>query len=217
MRVFKTAVFNSPDLLRSDRGQLITACLKCAEWDMLPDGTEAALVPYRTKKGLVIQPTPMIGGFLKKISAQKDFVKIFTEVVYKDDFFEYKIEAGKEILNYAPNLSPEKPINSGKGIVAVFGGIVYKHDAKYEIARSHEVERIMTLNLTKDGNTAIWKLYPEEMLKKYILKRMGKRVLNLRLEENEFENNNLLSYDNSEEPKSEQLLLPEDIVLEGEK
>ena len=174
LRVLKTAIFQNPGLLGLHRGSLITACFKAAEWDMLPDNNEVALVPF---KGTV-KAIPMIGGFLKKLFSDPNFEKIYAEVIFEGDIFSYKIESEKEFVKYIPSISP------GRNIIGAFAGIVYKNGkSKFEIARKHEVKRIIRINVERKGSSKAWIQYPEEMVKKYLIKRMAKRVLSLQVQD----------------------------------
>jgi recombination protein RecT len=49
-RTVLTAAAQNPDLLKADRQSLILACYKAAQDGLLPDGREAALVTFNTRK-----------------------------------------------------------------------------------------------------------------------------------------------------------------------
>lgn len=177
LRVLKTAVFKNPKLLQAHRGSLLGACLKAAEWGMLPDGNEVGLVPF---KGMV-QAIPMVGGFLKRLFSDPNFEKIYAEVIFVGDHFNYNVKTEKETIEFTPKMFQR---GEESKILGAFAGMVYKDGkAKFEIARTHEVERVIRVNRERQGHSKAWDQYPEEMVKKYMIKRMAKRVLCLQIQD----------------------------------
>jgi hypothetical protein len=81
-RTVLTAVAQNPDLLKADRQSLILACYKAAQDALLPDGREAALVTFNTRKKIdgqwktmkQVQYMPMVYGLRKKILQSGDVV-----------------------------------------------------------------------------------------------------------------------------------------------
>jgi RecT family len=72
MRVVMTAVQNNPKLLKCTRQSFFNACMKCAQDGLLPDGREAALVPFAEDddgkaKADLAQYMPMVAGIRKKV------------------------------------------------------------------------------------------------------------------------------------------------------
>lgn len=73
-----TAVQSNPALLSADRQTLFQACMKCAQDGLLPDGREAALVIFRTKKKIdnrdvwvdAVQYMPMVAGVIARCDAR---------------------------------------------------------------------------------------------------------------------------------------------------
>ena len=141
---------------------------------MVPDNNEVALVPFRG----VVTAIPMVGGFLKHLSDDPDFLKIYAEVIFDGDKFKYKIDDEHEHVIYIPAISPDNKM------IGAFAGVLYENGrAKYEIARKHEVERIIKINRDRKGHSKAWDQYPEEMVKKYMIKRMSKRILSLQVQD----------------------------------
>lgn len=81
-RTVTTAVQQSPDLLKANRQSLILACMKAAQDGLLPDGREAALVIFSSRKKnpqtnqfesvKLVQYMPMVYGLRKKILQARD-------------------------------------------------------------------------------------------------------------------------------------------------
>ena len=82
-RVAVMALQKNPKLLDSDRQSLYQAIQACAQDGLIPDGREAALVPYGDK----VQYLPMIGGILKKIRNSGELLTIMAQTVRKNDVF----------------------------------------------------------------------------------------------------------------------------------
>ena len=65
--VVVTAVRTKPDLLKLNRPSLFNACMDCAQDGLLPNGVEAALVPFKGN----VKYMPMVGGITKKARTNK--------------------------------------------------------------------------------------------------------------------------------------------------
>lgn len=106
-RVIATAALQNRILLTCDRQSLLMAAMKLAQDGLLPDGREAALVPFkqwnketRTETWLV-QPMPMVYGLRKKILQSGQVVSLETHVVYRAE-----LEGG----NFLYEIGIEPPI-----------------------------------------------------------------------------------------------------------
>jgi recombination protein RecT len=97
IRVVMTAVQNNPKLLKCTRQSLFNACMKCAQDGLLPDGREAALVPYGDdsesgqSKADIAQYLPMIGGIRKKVRNSGMLRDWNVQVVQQGDQFDYQL------------------------------------------------------------------------------------------------------------------------------
>jgi recombination protein RecT len=98
IRVVMTAVQNNPRLLKCTRQSLFNACMKCAQDGLLPDGREAALVPYgddsesgQQGKADIAQYLPMIGGIRKKVRNSGMLRDWNVQVVQQGDQFDYQL------------------------------------------------------------------------------------------------------------------------------
>jgi recombination protein RecT len=96
IRVVMTAVQNNPKLLRCTRQSFFNSCMKCAQDGLLPDGREAALVPYgETEDGQkgsdIAQYLPMILGIRKKVRNSGTLSDWNVQVVQEGDQFDYQL------------------------------------------------------------------------------------------------------------------------------
>lgn len=102
-----TACAVEPKLLQCDRHSLFLASLKAARDGLLPDGREAALVPFKDEK-LNIQVVvyiPMFAGLLKKVRNSGELASLSANAVYEKDVFEYELGDNERIVH--------KPLMSG--------------------------------------------------------------------------------------------------------
>ena len=90
-RTILTAVQGNPDLLRCDRRSFLTSAMKAAQDGLLPDGREAAIVPFNTRQKVegewrsvkLAQYMPMVFGLRKKILQSGEVTDLRAGVVYK--------------------------------------------------------------------------------------------------------------------------------------
>lgn len=98
VRVASTAIRNNPKLVECDRASLYSAFHKCAQTGLLPDGREAAIVPF----GSTAQFMPMIGGITKLARNSGEIKTINAQIVYKNDAYEHWIDEGGEHFKHVP-------------------------------------------------------------------------------------------------------------------
>jgi recombination protein RecT len=86
VQVAKTAIRTNPDLVGADENSLFASIVRCAQDGLIPDGHEAALVPYKGK----VSYLPMVAG-LRKVAAEYGWT-ITAAVVFDNDDFDYSEE-----------------------------------------------------------------------------------------------------------------------------
>lgn len=96
MRVIMTAVQNNPNLLRCTKQSFFNACMRAAQDGLLPDGREAAIVPYGENedgaaKRDMAQYLPMIAGIRKKVRNAGVLSDWNVQVVQDGDEFDYQL------------------------------------------------------------------------------------------------------------------------------
>ena len=104
IRVVQTAITTSPNLMEADRMSLLAACTKAAEIGLLPNGIEAALVPFKGK----VQFMSMISGKLKLARNSGEIQSIDAQIVYNNDYFDYYIDEEGAHLKHKPNLFEDR-------------------------------------------------------------------------------------------------------------
>lgn len=98
IRVAQTAIRQNPDLAGLDRPSLYAAFHKCAADGLLPDGREAAIVPF----GKIATYMPMIQGICKKARNSGEIKTINAQIVYKNDAYEHWIDESGEHFKHVP-------------------------------------------------------------------------------------------------------------------
>lgn len=189
IRIVKTAVIQTPDLLTADRASLFTACFKAAQDGLLPDGRESALVLYSTKQKdgtwkKLVQYMPMFSGILKKVRNSGELLTISANVVYANDSFDYELGDNEHIIH--------KPALSNRGnIIGVYGIAKTKDNAVYrEVMSIEEIEKVKNASKSKDYGP--WATWYEEMAKKTVIRRLSKRLpMNTDVEEVIYRDDNL--------------------------
>src|SRR5688500_5969553 len=100
VRTVITAVQNNRALMECDRSTLFSACLECATDGLLPDGREAAIVPY----GKEATYMPMVGGLLKMMRNSGDIAAVVPQIVCQNDTFDYWVDEHGEHIMHKPKL-----------------------------------------------------------------------------------------------------------------
>lgn len=98
IRVAQTAIRQNPGLADLDRPSLYAAFHKCAADGLIPDGREAAIVPF----GKTATYMPMIQGICKKARNSGEIKTINAQIVYKNDSYEHWIDEDGEHFKHIP-------------------------------------------------------------------------------------------------------------------
>lgn len=199
-RTVMTAAQSNPDLLTADRATLITACMKCAQDGLLPDGREAALVIYSTrqKQGSqwvsvkTVQYLPMVYGLRKKILQSGEISTLETNVVYRAEVESgaFIFEAGTEaMLRHRPMLDLTDDQITDDCIVAAYSVATMKDGSKsFEVMRRSEINKVRQASQTGatgktkyNSNEAIppkgpWVDWFSEMARKTVMRRHSKTL-----------------------------------------
>lgn len=167
-RTVITAAQQNPKLLQCDRQSLVTACMKAAQDGLLPDGREAALVPFEQsyrdgddwKKRLLVQYLPMAYGIRKKILQSGEIRDVYTAVVYREEIeqglFIYE-EGSERTLRHKPLLDPDfEP--KDENIAAAYSVATFNDGTmSFEVLRRAEINKIRQTSQTGAiGRTVKW-------------------------------------------------------------
>lgn len=171
VRFLITYIKMNPRLLEADRLSLYKASIQCAQHGLMPDGREAALVPFRLKQGgLVVSYQPMVFGIIKAAYNTGWPSTISVENIYEGDEFQFWIdEDGKHILHRPmfANRSDDKITHAYTIVKNKLGHV------DIEVMSRSEIEAIRERSKAKDSGP--WRTDYAEMCKKTVLKRASKK------------------------------------------
>ncbi len=166
MRVLFTALQTSPKILECNRQSLYAACMKAAQDGLLPDGRQAALVPFKNE----VVYLPMVAGILQKVRNSGELSSLSPHVVYENDSFKYYIDENGEHINHVPDFDGERGAPRLTYCIArTKDGAVY-----IEVMTKAEVEKVRSVSRAKDG--PMWRDWWGEGAKKSVIKRLSKRL-----------------------------------------
>ena len=160
-----TAVQITPDLLACERRSLFVACLKCAQDGLIPDGTEAALVPFKGK----VSYLPMYQGLLKKFRNSGQFKWVTAGLAYEGETFEHWIDENGEHFRHVPGIE-----RTNKKIMGIYALATTKDGGSFiQVMTPGDVDKRKAVSKASRDD-APWKVWPEEMMKKTALKALSK-------------------------------------------
>jgi recombination protein RecT len=163
-----TAVQINPDLLACDKRSLFIACMRSAQDGLFPDGTEAAIVPYKDKATYIA----MYQGLLKKFRNSGDFKWITAGIAYEGEEYSHWIDETGEHFKHVPSAEgAERDPKKIKRVYAVAttlsGGFFLSDMTIAEINKRRAMSRA-------SRDDAPWKIWTEEMMKKTALRNLSK-------------------------------------------
>lgn len=163
VRVAQTAIRQTPALIECDRASLYASLHKCAADGLLPDGREAAIIPF----GKTATYMPMIQGICKKARNSGDIKTLNAQIVYKNDAYEHWIDEQGEHFKHTPARGERgEPV-----IVYAFaqtkdGGIFFE---ELDMVQINAIEK-----MSRQSNGP-WKgPFKTEMMKKSAIRRLLK-------------------------------------------
>lgn len=164
-RIAANAVASTPALKRcmeKNPGAVLGALLRCAQDGLLPNGREAALVPYKDDLTYI----PMIAGVLKQMRNSGEVKSVRARIVHEND--EFKIIYGDdERFEHDPALSNRGSAIGAYAIIELADGEVYR-----EWMDRDDIMKVKGAAKAKGGP---WSgPFELEMWRKTVLKRAAK-------------------------------------------
>lgn len=163
VRIVMTAVQKNPALLSYDRASLLASCLDAAQDGLLLDGSEAALVPYKS----IIKYMPMVKGICKKARQSGEIKTMNAHVVYSHDEYRAWTDESGEHFRFERN-------RKDRGVpFYTFAYAITKDNALYfEEISEDEMEKIERCARAQNSP---WKGdFKDEMRRKSALRRLAK-------------------------------------------
>jgi recombination protein RecT len=160
-----TAVQLNPDLLACERRSLWISCMRCGQDGVLPDGTDAAIVPYKNKA----QYIPMYQGLLRKCRNSGQFKWVTAGIAYEGEEYQHWIDETGEHFKHVPsNDSADRKIKRVYALATTKDSGLFITDLSLQDINKR---RAMSRASRDD---APWKVWPEEMMKKTALRVLSK-------------------------------------------
>jgi recombination protein RecT len=185
------AVQDNPKILRCDQSSVFRSIRRLAASGLVPDGREAALVPFKTRVNGkyvdVCQAMPMVFGLIKVARNSGEVEDIRAHIVYQKEvdegFFDYVV-GDEEKLTHKPILFGDRG-----DPVAVYAVAVLRNGSRIrQLLTKDEVERMRASSanqrIYEKGQKprfskepiGIWSDWWDEMWKKSAIRRLSKRL-----------------------------------------
>lgn len=164
------AITDNPAILQCDKQSLFRAVRTLAMAGLVPDGREAALVPFKGKA----QAMPMVAGLIKVARNSGKIASLWAETVHEGEAYTIKIVEGERVFDHDYD-----PLNrSGKIIGAYAVAKLTDGTVDMEPMSRDEIEkrRKASANQKGDQPTGIWAQWYAEMAKKTVIRALCKRL-----------------------------------------
>lgn len=159
IQIVKTAISKQPKLLEADRRSLWVACMAAAESGLLPDGKQAAFVPYRTKTGTIVQYQPMEQGLKSLVWKTGKISSWLRETVKENDSFDFE-------LGSTPYIKHKRALKNRGEIIAAYSIVTMSDGTRsYKLIDRDDIEKSRSRSKQPDG---AWKTDPERMAEKTV-------------------------------------------------
>lgn len=168
------AVQDNPEILRCEPASVMKSIRTIAAAGLVPDGREAAIVPFSGKA----QAMPMVFGLIKMARRSGDVSDIRAHIVYQGeldaDRFSYVV-GDEERLEHSPILFGEKgePV-AAYAIAKLKDGTIVREFM--DRAQIEKIRKSSPQQRNKENPAGIWQSWTDEMWKKTVIRRLCKRL-----------------------------------------
>lgn len=164
------AVTDNPRILDCNQQSVFKAIRKLAAAGLVPDGREAAIVPYKGEA----QAMPMVAGLIKTARNSGEIVSIWADVVYDDEELKVWIDGGERRFDH--KFDPLQRGGEIKGAYAV--AKLRDGTIEFEPMGFSQIEKRRKVSATQRGNepAGVWAQWYEEMAKKTVIRALCKRL-----------------------------------------
>jgi len=164
IRALITSAQVNPDLQACSFQSLWLACMRACRDNLLPDGREGAIVPYKTNA----QWIPMYQGLLKRFRQSGQCRWIGADIVRRGEVFEHYVDELGEHFKHVPEGNDTAPVEK------VYAAAMTKDGAFYVVVLGlSEINKVRSISKATRED-ARWKMWTEEMMKKTALRRLSK-------------------------------------------
>ena len=168
-RVVLNAINTTPAVLKCSAGTIRRAILKCAQLGLMPDGDQAAIVPYKGKAQLIV-------GYKGKLDLAREAIpgiSIVVNAVTKDDLWEYE-EGMKPILRHIPAEEGEYCTEKNFRACYILAWMPGNNQPERVVLYKKEIDYIR--RTYSHSSSESWIKEYAEQAKKTAINRMGKRL-----------------------------------------
>ena len=168
------ALTDNPKLAQCDPASVFKALRKLAGMGLVPDGHEAALVPFNTKVGNsyvnLCQAMPMVAGLIKRARNSGEISSLWAQVVLENEELKVWVDDGMQKFthDYDP-LSRSGEVRGAYAVAKLKDGTI-----EFEPMARDEIDKIRAVSKSKDGPA--WRNWFTEMAKKSVIRRLCKRL-----------------------------------------
>jgi recombination protein RecT len=164
IRALITSATINPDLQACTWQSLWNACIRACRDDLLPDGVEGAIVPYKEKATWI----PMYQGLLRRFRRSGQFKSVMAELVRENEQFEYWVDENGPHLRHVPGDDFNAPITKVYALAQTKDGGIF-----ITVMSLQEANKIRAMSRAQRDDSP-WRQWPEEMYKKTGLRRLSK-------------------------------------------
>jgi recombination protein RecT len=164
IRAVMTSATLNPEIVACSWQSLWNACVRACRDGLIPDGQDAAIVPYKTNA----QYIPMTQGMLRRFRRSGQFKWITANLVREGEEFIHYIDENGEHFRHVPGGNFSAPIIKIYSLATTKDGGVFV--AVLPIAEANKIRNMS--RATREDSP--WKQWPEEMYKKTALRRLAK-------------------------------------------
>lgn len=174
-RVLVTTLSDKPELLRCNPRSIISVAMHAAADNLLLDGREAAIVPFKSGQDTIATYIPMVAGLRKKVRASDLIADWNVQVVFEGDQFDVAF-GDSPYLKHKPALhgGSKRPIRGAYSVATFKDGT-----QSFEWMTREQIEEIKGKSAAVRAKRATpWDdpvFYPE-MCRKTVARRHAKQL-----------------------------------------
>lgn len=170
-RVMLNALLQTPGLAECTNDSLDLAVMHCIQAGLLPDGKQAAIIPFNSKQGKIATLVPMIEGRLMLARRATPGLTLRAKLVYQDDEWEYA-EGKHTILRHVPSPTGDR---TDANIIAAYATAHFpgSMEPEFEVFFRGDIDRFRAYSRSRGGP---WETHYGEMAKKAVLGQVLKRL-----------------------------------------
>lgn len=164
LRVGLTAIVHNPKLLNCSIESIYLALLDSARSGLMPDGVEAALVPYGSKAEF----QEMYQGLARLMMRHGGAAKVESRIVREGDDFEYAYGL-EPVLSHRPAPESER----GDTTHAYAWAVKDNGEKVFEVVDREDLDKAEKQSRST-GKAPAWDNWPDQMRRKVAVKRLAK-------------------------------------------